>query len=169
MFSGKSDELISRLRRATEGGQRVIAAKPAIEVEPRWLISLTGSRWPATPVVDPLELLSLDAEVVGIDEVQFLDVSLVEVVQTLRQRGWRLVAAGLDLDFRAEPFATTDALVAVADSVDRLQACCARCGGTATRSQRLLAGIPAPRDSPLIHIGGTEMYEPRCARCHEIP
>ena len=168
MFSGKSDELISRLRGAAEDGQRVVAAKPAIEIEPRWLISLTGSRWPATPIVDPRELLEIDAEAVGIDEVQFLDISLVEVVQTLRQRGCRVIAAGLDLDFRAEAFATTDALAAVADSVDRLQATCARCGRVATRSQRLLAGTPAPRNSPVIHVGGAELYEPRCERCHEI-
>jgi thymidine kinase len=171
MFSGKTDELIRRLAAADAAGLRVATAKPSVDsADPGWLVSLSGARRPAVAASSAAELLDLAAgcEVLGVDEIQFFAAEVADVVGML-SRELRVVAAGLDLDFRGEPFAPTPALAGLADDVTVLHATCAVCGEPATRSQRLLDGRPAPRDAPIVQIGGSELYEPRCARHHEVP
>jgi thymidine kinase len=170
MFSGKSDELIKRIKVATAAGSTVVAAKPKIEVEPDCIVSLTGARWPATPIDASSDLLSVSAgaDVVALDEAQFMDLTLQPVVDRLRRRV-RLLVAGLDLDFRGEPFGLVTSLIEDADDVTRLTASCEVCGRPATRTQRLVGGAPAPREAPTIVVGGRELYEPRCERCFVRP
>jgi len=110
-----------------------------------------------------------DTEVVAIDEAQFLDEGVVAVVNTLADRGVRVIVAGTDMDFRGEPFGPMPALLAVAEQVDKLHAICVVCGDLATRNQRLIDGRPAPAEGPTIQVGGSERYEARCRRCHEVP
>ncbi len=114
------------------------------------------------------ELNSL-ADVIAIDEAQFLDAGIVPIVTELASNGYRVILAGTDTDFRGEPFGPMPQLMAVADSVDKLHAICVICGGPATRNQRLIGGKPARYDSPTIMVGGTESYEARCRHCHQVP
>jgi thymidine kinase len=170
MFSGKTDELIRRLDAAEAAGERVATAKPSVDsADPGWIVSLTGKRRRAKSVPSAAQLrdLAADRDVLGIDEVEFLDQEVVGVVAEV-SRGLRVVAAGLDLDFRGEPFGPMPALALIADQVTVLAATCAVCGGVATRSQRLVDGRPARRDAPTVQIGGRELYEPRCARHHVV-
>jgi thymidine kinase len=170
MFSGKTDELIRRLGAADAEG-RVATAKPSVDAaDPGWIVSLSGARRPAISVASAHELVELAGghDVVGIDEIEFFELEIVAAIRTL-SRGARVVAAGLDLDFRGEPFGPMPALADLADEVTVLTATCAVCGGVATRSQRLLDGHPAPRGAPIVQIGGRELYEPRCERHHAVP
>jgi thymidine kinase len=114
------------------------------------------------------ELNSL-ADVIAIDEAQFLDAGIVPIVSDLASSGYRVILAGTDTDFRGEPFGPMPQLMAVADSVDKLHAICVICGGPAIRNQRLIGGKPARYDSPTIMVGGTESYEARCRHCHQVP
>jgi thymidine kinase len=167
MFSGKTDELIRRLAAAEADGLRVATAKPSVDVaDPGWIVSLSGARRPAVSLASPAEVaaLAIGYDVVGIDEIEFFEPSIAALAAQVR-----VVAAGLDLDFRAEPFGPMPALAELADDLAVLTATCAVCGGVATRSQRLLDGRPAPRDAPTVQIGGRELYEPRCAEHHVIP
>jgi thymidine kinase len=113
--------------------------------------------------------LDPSAEVVAIDEAQFLDNGVVEVASDLALRGRRVILAGTDTDFRGEPFGPMPELMAVAEVVDKLHAICVICGGAASRNQRLIGGKPAPYDSPQIMVGGHEAYEARCRMCHAVP
>jgi thymidine kinase len=171
MFSGKSEELIRRLRRAEIAGQRVLIVKPRIDdrYDVSHVVSHAGAKMRAVAADTPADVLRLSAgyDVIGIDEVQFFDESIVEVARTLVQRGVRVVAAGLDTDFRHEPFGAMPTLLAQAELVDKLQAVCHRCGGTATRTQRLLDGEPAPFSGETIVVGALDSYEARCAACYE--
>ena len=165
MFSGKSGLLVARLADASAAGLRVLAVKPEIAVEPGWIASRAGPRWPAVSLAAASELADVVAghDLVGIDEAHFFDDDLVEAVG---HGATRFVVAGLDLDFRGEPFAPIARLVPRADRVTRLTATCARCGAEATRSQRLVAGRPADADSPQIVVA-RHLYEPRCTSCFE--
>jgi len=171
MFSGKSEELIRRLRRAEIAGQRVLIVKPRIDdrYDVSHVVSHAGARMRAVAAASPPEVLRLAGgyDVVGIDEVQFFDGRIVDVVRTLVTRGVRVVAAGLDTDFRHEPFGAMPTLLAQAELVDKLQAVCHRCGGTATRTQRLVDGRPAPFSGETIVVGALDSYEARCAACYE--
>ncbi|HVM16231.1 MAG TPA: thymidine kinase [Gaiellaceae bacterium] len=171
MFSGKSEELIRRLRRAEIAGQRVLIVKPRIDdrYDVSHVVSHAGAKMRAVAADTPADVLRLSAgyDVIGIDEVQFFDESIVEVARTLVQRGVRVVAAGLDTDFRHEPFGAMPTLLAQAELVDKLQAVCHRCGGTATRTQRLLDGEPAPFSGETIVVGALDSYEARCTACYE--
>jgi thymidine kinase len=169
MFSGKTEALIRRLADADASGRKALAVKPSFDLEPEWLVSLSGLRWPAKPVEDPAEIMALasDLDFIAIDEAQFFSGEIVRAVQRLAT--WsEVMAAGLDLDFRGQPFGFMRALAGVADSVVGLTAVCAQCGGVATRSQRLINGRPARADAPLVQLGGSELYEPRCLRCHQV-
>jgi thymidine kinase len=170
MFSGKTHELIERLTAAKENGLSVVASKPLIDSDPHELISLTGARWPATPIGASTDLLAWEhkIDVLGIDEAQFLDSDLPVVVDRLRRRV-RLVVAGLDLDFRGEPFGVMPRLVDQASDLARLTAVCEVCGGPATVTQRIRKGELAPRREMTIQLGGRELYEPRCERCFVKP
>ncbi len=174
MFSGKTEELIRRVRRAQIARQNVQVFKPSIDdrYHATRVASHTGMHIEATPVEDAKEILQLvepDTQVVAIDEVQFFDWHIAEVVNTLADRGVRVIAAGLDLDFRGEPFGPMPLLLAQAEIVDKLSAICVKCGAPASRTQRLIDGRPAFYEDPVIMVGADEVYEARCRRCHEVP
>jgi thymidine kinase len=174
MFCGKTDELIRRLRRATIARQKVQVFKPAIDTRysEQRVTSHAGSDYDATPIHgshELLECLDSDTTVVGIDEAQFFDLGLIDVVQTLADRGLRVIVAGLDTDFRGEPFGPMPVLMAKAERVDKLNAICMVCGGPASRTQRLVNGKPAHYHDPVVIVGASELYEARCRQHHVVP
>jgi thymidine kinase len=166
MFSGKSEELIRRIRRAQIARQRVQIFKPRIDARysSDEIVSHSDMKMPSQVVASASEILERvgqDTEVVGIDEGQFFDLSLVDVVNTLADQGRRVIVAGLDQDYRGRPFEPMPQLLAVAEYVDKTLAICMRCGAPANRSQRLVAA----RDR--VVVGGSEQYEARCRRCFQ--
>ena len=174
MYSGKSEELIRRLKRAEIARQNVLVFKPAIDnrycVEN--VVSHSGVQFKAHRIdkaSDILTYIEEDTQVVGIDEVQFFEEEVVEIARTLADRGLRVIAAGLDMDFRGEPFGPTPKLMAIAEFVDKLTAICMICGDPAHRTQRLINGSPASYDDPTILVGATESYEARCRLHHQVP
>ena len=174
MFSGKTDELIRRLVRATIAKQKVQVFKPAIDV--RYAVekvtSHAGSDYDAIPVEKAAEIrekIEPDSTVVGIDEAQFFDPEVVQVAEELATRGIRVLVAGLDTDFRGEPFGPMPVLMSMAEHVDKLHAICMVCGDDASRTQRLVNGKPARFDDPVVIVGASEMYEARCREHHEVP
>jgi thymidine kinase len=171
MFSGKSEEMIRRLRRAEIAGQRSVIFKPRIDdrYDVSDVVSHAGIRMRAVPVpgVSELAELARGFEVVGIDEAQFFDEEIVGLALELADDGARVIAAGLDQDFRRLPFGPMADLLAHAEFVDKLQAVCHRCGGPATTTQRLVDGEPAPYSGATIVVGAREQYEARCRDCHE--
>jgi thymidine kinase len=174
MFSGKSEELIRRVKRAVIARRTVQVFKPSIDDRFGALVvrSHDGDSFVARPVRSSEEILSLvskDTTVVGIDEVQFFDPGVTQVVRSLVADGRRVICAGLDLDFRGEPFGPVPTLLALAERVDKLEAICVVCGEPATRTQRIVNGVPAFYDEPIIVIGAKEAYEARCRSCHEVP
>ena len=173
MFSGKSEELIRRIRRASIARQTVQAFKPAIDdrYSDLHIASHIGGTIAAIGVeraADILDQVQPDASVVAIDEIQFFEEDVIRVCRDLADAGKRVVVSGLDLDFRGEPFGVMPRLLAIAEYVDKLQAVCVCCGSPATRTQRLIEGQPAGWDDPVILVGAHEHYEPRCRHCHEI-
>lgn len=173
MFSGKSEELIRRVRRARIAKQKVSVFKPAIDdrYHSEAIASHNGELMEAQPVKSAEEIwdkVSPDCQVVAIDEVQFFDDTIVQVCQQLADQGMRVICAGLDQDFRGLPFGPTPILLAVAEYVTKLQAICVRCGGPASRTQRIIDGKPVREDDPLIRVGASEQYEARCRHCHEV-
>jgi thymidine kinase len=174
MFSGKTDELIRRLVRARIARQKVQVFKPAIDLRyaAAKVTSHTGTDFDAIPVDQATEILKqadADTTVVGIDEAQFMDATLVDVAQKLADRGIRVVVAGLDTDFRGEPFGSMPVLMARAERVDKLHAICMVCGDEASRTQRLVNGKPARYNEPIVIVGAAELYEARCRAHHEVP
>jgi thymidine kinase len=174
MFSGKTDELIRRLVRAKIARQKVQVFKPAIDVRyaEGKVTSHAGADFDAIPVREAKEIpsrLDQDTTVVAIDEAQFMNPDLVEVVQALAERGVRVLVAGLDMDFRGEPFGPMPLLMSKAERVDKLHAICMVCGDEASRTQRLVNGKPARYDDPVVIVGAAEMYEARCRLHHEVP
>jgi thymidine kinase len=174
MFSGKTEELIRRVRRAKIARQNVQVFKPAMDT--RYTIeavtSHNGLGIDAVPVQSAAEIESQirpDTTVVAVDEVQFFGWEIAELCQKLADRGLRVIAAGLDMDFRGEPFGPIPVLMAQAEHVDKLQAICVVCGNPASRTQRLINGQPAAYDDPIILVGGSESYEARCRKCHQAP
>jgi thymidine kinase len=171
MFSGKSEEMIRRLRRAEIAGQRVIVFKP--QIDDRYdvvdVVSHAGVRMRAVPVGSVADVLARAEgyDVVGIDEVQFFETSVVAAALALADRGVRVICAGLDQDFRRRPFGPMPELLAHSEFVDKLQAVCHRCGGPATTTQRLVDGKPAPYSGETIVVGELDSYEARCRGCHE--
>lgn len=173
MFSGKSEELMRRLRRAQIARQQVAVFKPMLDnrYHATDVVSHDGTRLAARPVDSSAEVLRMvgDAAVVGIDEAQFFDEGIVDVALRLADDGRRVLLAALDMDFKNEPFGPVPGLLAVSEFVDKLQAICQVCAGPATRTQRLIGGRPATADEPVIRVGAQESYEPRCRECHELP
>jgi thymidine kinase len=174
MFSGKTDELIRRLRRARIARQNVQVFKPAIDI--RYAVekvtSHAGTEFEATPVncaADILPLIRPDTTVVALDEAQFFEPEVTRYCQALADRGLRVIVAGLDTDFRGEPFGPMPELMAIAEKVDKLHAICAVCGDEAARTQRLLDGQPAFYDEPVVVVGASELYEARCRQHHAVP
>jgi thymidine kinase len=175
MFSGKSEELMRRVRRALIARCRVQLFKSALDHRYAGVSRISshdGSTLEAAPVRSAGELrhhVNPETDVVGIDEVQFLDDEIVGVVRWMAERHVRVILAGTDMDFRGDPFGPMPNLMAVADVVDKLHAICVKCGAPATRNQRLIHGHPAPAEGPVVQVGGGESYEARCRRCHELP
>jgi thymidine kinase len=174
MFSGKTEELIRRIRRAQIAQQKVQVFKPLLDrrYHAEQVASHNGIHWEAVPVASAreiLELLEPDTTVVAVDEAQFFDWELSKVCNALAQLGSRVILAGLDMDFRGEPFGPMPLLMAEAEEVSKLQAICVVCGAPASRTQRLIDGLPAAYDDPIILVGGSESYEARCRYCHEVP
>lgn len=174
MFSGKTDELIRRLRRATIARQKVQVFKPSIDGRYglEKVTSHAGSDFAALPVdsaASILDQLQADTTVVAVDEAQFFDEGVIDVAQRLADLGVRVIVAGLDTDFRGEPFGPMPVMMAKAEVVDKLHAICMVCGEPASRTQRLVNGRPACYDDPVVIVGASEMYEARCRQHHEVP
>ncbi|WP_069650552.1 thymidine kinase [Caloranaerobacter ferrireducens] len=174
MYSGKSEELIRRLRRAQIARQKIQVFKPSIDdrYSVNEVVSHNGEKIKAIPVKNSDEiykLLSDDTEVIGIDEVQFFDDGIIDLCRRLADKGLRVIVAGLDMDFRGEPFGPTPNIMAIAEFVDKLTAVCVICGHPANRTQRLINGEPACYDEPTILVGAMESYEARCRLHHQVP
>lgn len=174
MFSGKSEELIRRVRRAQIARQNVMVFTHSIDTRygGAKVASHSGADLDARPIARAREILDQIEEnvnVVAIDEAQFFDWEIAEVVGQLAHRGIRVIVAGLDTDFRGEPFGPMPVLLAQAETVDKLNAICMVCGGPASRTQRLVNGEPAAYDDPLVVVGANEMYEARCRHHHRVP
>jgi thymidine kinase len=173
MFCGKTEELIRRIRRAQIARQKVQVFKPAIDTRyaDREVTSHNGMQVAAVSVADTAQVRSLiepDTTVIALDEVQFFDEDVIDLCDELASQGKRVIVAGLDMDFRGEPFGPVPTLLARAERVDKLQAICVVCGEPASRTQRLIDGQPAAYDDPVILVGASEVYEARCRGCHRI-
>lgn len=164
MFSGKTEELIRRLRRAQFANQKIATFKPVIDVRysEEEVVSHDSHSICSKPIQNPAEMLDIDPDVkvVGVDEVQFFDSSVVEVCQTLANRGVRVIVAGLDQDYLGKPFGPMPALMAVAEDVQKVHAICVKCGCLANYSHRL------SRSKDLVVLGEKDIYEPLCRECY---
>ncbi|MCU0519975.1 MAG: thymidine kinase [Anaerolineae bacterium] len=174
MFSGKTEELIRRLRRAEIARQRVQVFKPQIDTRYAHtaIASHNGLKIDAIPVAGCDEIRSLlapEADVIAIDEVQFFTQDIIGLCNELADRGKRVICAGLDMDFRGVPFGPIPQLLAIAERVDKLQAICVVCGHPASRTQRLIEGAPACYEDPVLLVGAMEVYQARCREHHEVP
>jgi len=175
MFSGKSEELIRRVRRAIIAKKKVQVFKSHLDDRYHDVFSISshdGRTVEAIPVDSSMQIarqVNDLTDVIAIDEAQFLDEGIVQLATSLAARGVRVILAGTDTDFRGEPFGSMPQLMAVAEVVDKLHAICVICGGPASRNQRLIEGKPARYDSPTIMVGGLESYEARCRHCHQVP
>jgi thymidine kinase len=175
MFCGKTDEMLRLLRRFSIAGRQVLLVKPRLDTRTDrvTVISRSGAQHHAVTVDDSSQIEAVSGEmvIIAIEEGQFFDERLPEVVERLADAGKQVLVTGLDRDFRGVPFGTMPRLMALADQVTKLTAICMVCGEPATRTQRLIDGSPAPADSPLIVIGGLgdETYEARCRLHHEVP
>ena len=174
MFCGKSEELIRRVHRVQIARKKVQVFKPTIDnrFAIQYIYSHNGSKIEAISINQPeelLEKLEKDTEVIAIDEAQFYNDDIVSICQKLADKGKRVIIAGLDQDFRGEPFGPMPKLLAIAEYIDKLQAICMVCGNPASRTQRLVNGEPAKYSDPTILIGAKESYEARCRKCHIVP
>jgi thymidine kinase len=174
MFSGKTEELIRRLKRATYARQKVQIFKHSFDTRYDELNITThyGLKLPTVPCREPADIIrgiERGVQVVGIDEVQFYGDLIVPAIEEVLQQDIKVIVSGLDMDFRGQPFGAMPRLMIMAEQVDKLTAICSVCGEPATRTQRLLDGHPAPYDSEIVSVGSTEKYEARCRRCHAVP
>jgi len=175
MFSGKSEELIRRVRRSIIAKKRIQVFKSHLDARYSGIYSVsshdgrTVTAIPADSAAQIGQQIDPTAHVIAIDEAQFLDKGIIPLVTSLAGRGRRVIIAGTDTDFRGEPFGSMPALMAIAEVVDKLHAICVLCGNPASRNQRLIEGQPAPYDSPTIMVGSIESYEARCRMCFSMP
>ncbi len=174
MFSGKTEELIRRVRRAEIAKQKVQVFKPVVDTRYHEMAvaSHNGMLFDAVPLASAQEILNhLDADtsVVAVDEVQFFDWEISDILSELANSGRRVIAAGLDQDFRGEPFGPMPLIMAQAEEVTKLNAICVVCSSPASRTQRLIDGRPSKWDDPIVLVGGHESYEARCRKCHVVP
>ncbi|MCG8467642.1 MAG: thymidine kinase [Gemmatimonadetes bacterium] len=175
MFSGKSEELMRRVRRAIIARRAVQVFKSHLDDRYSGIRNVSShdgkqiDAWPVSSSTEVAEKVDDDAGVVAVDEAQFLDRGIVDVANALADRGKRVIIAGTDMDFRGEPFGPIGPLLAIAERIDKLHAICVVCGDRASRNQRLLDGEPAAAEGPTIQVGGAESYEARCRACHVVP
>ena len=174
MSCGKTEELLRRVRRCIIAKKKVIVISPDVDTRTGgdYIESRNGLWLDAVKVKHSIQIMSLvkDAQIVAIDELQFFDANIVKVITELMKQGKKVIGTGLELDFKAEPFGYMPQLMCIATKVDKLHAVCMKCGcEEATRTQRLIDGKPADKNSPLIMIGGDETYEARCIKCYELP
>jgi thymidine kinase len=173
MFAGKSEELIRRVTRLEYAKKKIKVFKPIIDnrYSNDEIVSHSKYKTKAINITyanDILNHIEQDTYAVVVDEVQFLDREIIEIAEQLANEGKRVILAGLDKDFRGEPFGVMPDLLARAETVTKLTAICSVCGMPATRTQRLVNGKPVRYDDPLILVGATESYEPRCRKCHKV-
>ena len=174
MFSGKSEELIRRVRRAQFAKQKIAVFKPKIDnrYSEEAVVSHNGTTVIAHPIEKTEEMWSYiddEYDLIAIDEAQFFGEDIIETVQQLADHGYRVILAGLDQDFKGVPFGPMPFLMAIAEQVTKLQAVCSVCGSPASRTQRLINVEPAKADDPVILVGASEAYEPRCRHHHYVP
>ena len=173
MFAGKSEELIRRIKRLEYAKKKVIVFKPLIDnrYSEDEVVSHNKRKTKCYNLAsskDVYKYITDDTYAVAFDEVQFMDEGIISVCQELANKGIRVICAGLDNDFRGEPFSIMPQLLCLAEDVTKLTAICNVCGSNATRTQRIVNGIPASYDDPIIIVGASEAYEPRCRHCHEV-
>ena len=174
MFAGKSEELIRRVKRLEYAKKKTLVFKPKMDNRYAEDEIVSHSRLKTKSVniehsSDILKYLTDDIEAIVIDEVQFLDSGIVKLVDELASKGIRVICAGLDQDFRGEPFGIMPDLMARAEYITKLQAICQVCGDPATRTQRMIDGKPADYNDPIVVVGAKENYEARCRHCHQVP
>ena len=173
MFAGKTEELIRRINVLSYARKNILVFKPKIDdrYSTTEIASHAGSKVPCIVISEAKEILdhvNYDTDVVAIDEVQFFDEDVVDICEYLADSGLRVMVAGLDKDFRGEPFGVLPDFLTRAEFVTKLTAVCAKCGAPATRTQRIINGKPASFNDPIVLVGAKEAYEPRCRHCHEI-
>ena len=174
MFSGKSEELLRRIKRGVIAKQKVLLFKPSIDnrYDENRVSTHNGNSYDSISIEKSSDILNFvkdtKYDIIGIDEIQFFDNDIVKIINKLADDGIRVIVAGLDMDFKAEPFHPMPEIMAISEMVTKLYAVCNKCGKEASRSQRLINGKPAKYDDPIVVIGASESYEARCRHCHEI-
>jgi thymidine kinase len=173
MFAGKSEELIRRIKRLEYAKKKTLVFKPAIDTRysAEEVVSHSNLKAKSIAIKESKEILDyVDSSTfaIAVDEVQFLDKEIISIAQKLALRGIRVILAGLDTDFRGEPFPITASLLTIAEDVLKLTAICVVCGAPATKTQRIINGKPALYADPIIKVGASEAYEPRCRHCHQV-
>lgn len=174
MFSGKSEELLRRIKRGVIAKQKVLLFKPSIDnrYDENQVSTHNGNSYDSISIEKSSDILNFvkdtNYDIIGIDEIQFFDNDIVKIINKLADNGIRVIVAGLDMDFKAEPFHPMPEIMAISEMVTKLHAVCNKCGKEASRSQRLINGKPAKYDDPIVVIGASESYEARCRHCHEI-
>ena len=174
MFSGKSEELLRRIKRGVIAKQKVLLFKPSIDnrYDENRVSTHNGNSYDSISIEKSSDILNFvkdtKYDIIGIDEIQFFDNDIVKIINKLADDGIRVIVAGLDMDFKAEPFHPIPEIMAISEMVTKLHAVCNKCGKEASRSQRLINGKPAKYDDPVVVIGASESYEARCRHCHEI-
>ena len=174
MFSGKSEELLRRIKRGVIAKQKVLLFKPSIDnrYDENRVSTHNGNSYDSISIEKSSDILNFvkdtEYDIIGIDEIQFFDNDIVKIINKLADDGIRVIVAGLDMDFKAEPFHPMPEIMAISEMVTKLHAVCNKCGKEASRSQRLINGKPAKYDDPIVVIGASESYEARCRHCHEI-
>lgn len=174
MFSGKSEELLRRIKRGVIAKQKVLLFKPSIDnrYDENRVSTHNGNSYDSISIEKSSDILNFvkdtKYDIIGIDEIQFFDNDIVKIINKLADDGIRVIVAGLDMDFKAEPFHPMPEIMAISEMVTKLHAVCNKCGKEASRSQRLINGKPAKYDDPVVVIGASESYEARCRHCHKI-
>ena len=174
MFSGKSEELLRRIKRGVIAKQKVLLFKPSIDnrYDENRVSTHNGNSYDSISIEKSSDILNFvkdtKYDIIGIDEIQFFDNNIVKIINKLADDGIRVIVAGLDMDFKAEPFHPMPEIMAISEMVTKLHAVCNKCGKEASRSQRLINGKPAKYDDPIVVIGASESYEARCRHCHKI-
>jgi thymidine kinase len=174
MFAGKTEELIRRIKVLEFAKKEIMVFKPKIDnrYSNTRVVSHAGSSVESHVISDASEILKMvkpTTQVVAIDEAQFFGDNICDVANELADRGIRVMCAGLDTDFKGEPFGPMPLLITEAEFVTKLAAVCNKCGAPATRTQRIINGHPASYNDPIILVGASESYEARCRHCHEVP